>query len=193
MALSGSTKTTKRRCTTSRCKTKTTKCPRCPPAARKASSAACIKFIRRHGEPAQAAAAPNSSAAPQFCCKLSEAQKILAEKYNISSDVWSVTSYTELRREAQECRRWNLLHPTQPPRVSYIERALEGVDGPCISASDYVRTHAEQISPWVPGGLYALGTDGMGRSESRGALRRHFEVDAEMIVLATLYQLKSGK
>jgi pyruvate dehydrogenase E1 component len=119
-----------------------------------------------------------------------KAQKLLAEKYNVSSDVWSVTSYNELRRDAQECKRWNLLHPTQPPRVSYVERALEGVDGPCVAASDNVRILAEQISEWVPGGLFALGTDGMGRSESRGALRRHFEVDAEFITLATLYQLK---
>ena len=123
-----------------------------------------------------------------------KAQSILAEKYQISSDVWSVTSYNELRRDAQECKRWNLLHPTQLPRVSYVERALEGVEGPCVAASDNVRILAEQISEWVPGGLYALGTDGMGRSESRGALRRHFEVDAEFITLATLYQLnKQGK
>ena len=74
--------------------------------------------------------------------------------------------------------------------MSYVERALAGVTGPSISASDYVRAHAEQIREWVPGGLYALGTDGMGRSESRAALRRHFEVDAECITLAALYQLK---
>jgi pyruvate dehydrogenase E1 component len=123
-----------------------------------------------------------------------KAQTILAEKYQISSDVWSVTSYTELRRDAQECKRWNLLHPTQPPRVSYVERALEGIAGPCVASSDNVRALPEQIAEWVPGGLYALGTDGMGRSESRGALRRHFEVDAECITLATLYQLhKQGK
>jgi pyruvate dehydrogenase E1 component len=123
-----------------------------------------------------------------------KAQSILAEKYQISSDVWSVTSYNELRRDAQECKRWNLLHPTQPPRISYVERALEGVDGPCVAASDNVRILAEQITEWVPGGLYALGTDGMGRSESRGTLRRHFEVDAEFVVLATLYKLmQQGK
>jgi pyruvate dehydrogenase E1 component len=119
-----------------------------------------------------------------------KAQSILAEKYQVSSDVWSITSYNELRRDAQECKRWNLLHPTQPPRVSYVERALEGVEGPCVAASDNVRLLAEQITEWVPGGLYALGTDGMGRSESRGTLRRHFEVDAEFVVLATLYKLK---
>jgi pyruvate dehydrogenase E1 component len=76
--------------------------------------------------------------------------------------------------------------------VSYIERALEGVQGPCISASDNLRILAQQVSDWVPGGLFALGTDGMGRSESRGALRRHFEVDAEFITLAALYQLKKN-
>jgi pyruvate dehydrogenase E1 component len=119
-----------------------------------------------------------------------DAQKLLAERYDISSDVWSVTSYTELRREAQECRRWNMLHPHEEPRVSYLEQQLHGLDGPFVAASDYLRALAEQIDPWVPGGLFALGTDGMGRSESREALRRHFEVDAEFVTLATIDQLK---
>jgi len=118
-----------------------------------------------------------------------EAQKLLAEKYDITADVWSVTSYTELRREAQECRRWNMLHPAETPRVSYLEKQLEGLEGPFIAASDYMRALAEQIDPWVPGGLFALGTDGMGRSESREALRRHFEVDAEFVTLAVIDQL----
>jgi pyruvate dehydrogenase E1 component len=118
------------------------------------------------------------------------AQQILAEKYDISSDVWSVTSFTQLRRDAQECERWNMLHPTEPPRVPYVSQLLSGIEGPCIAASDYLRCLSEQIGPWVPGGLFALGTDGMGRSESRAALRRHFEVDAECITLAALYQLK---
>jgi pyruvate dehydrogenase E1 component len=118
------------------------------------------------------------------------AQQILAEKYRIGSDVWSVTSYTQLRRDAQECERWNMLNPIEPPRVPYISQMLAGAEGPCIASSDYMRLLAEQVSPWVPGGLFALGTDGMGRSESRGALRRHFEVDAECITLAALYQLK---
>ncbi len=118
------------------------------------------------------------------------AQEILAEKYKIASDVWSVTSYTQLRRDAQECERLNMLYPEEPARVPYISHVLAGSEGPVIAASDYVRALAEQVSPWVPNGMFVLGTDGMGRSESRPALRRHFEVDAEFVVLATLYQLK---
>jgi pyruvate dehydrogenase E1 component len=117
-------------------------------------------------------------------------QTLLAEKYKISSDVWSVTSYTELRRDAQEAERWNMLHPEEPPRVPYVAEMLAGTEGPYVAASDHVRTLAEQIDPWIPRGLFALGTDGMGRSESRSALRRHFEVDAESITIAALYQLK---
>jgi pyruvate dehydrogenase E1 component len=117
------------------------------------------------------------------------ASQLLADDYDVASDVWSVTSYTQLRRDAQECERWNMLNPSKKPRRSYLEQQLEGIEGPSIAASDYMQALAEQISPWVPGGLYALGTDGMGRSESREALRRHFEVDAECITVAALYQL----
>lgn len=117
------------------------------------------------------------------------AAQILAEKYNVASDVWSVTSYTQLRRDAQECQRWNMLNPDKKPRKSYLEEQLDGVEGPTIAASDYVCALAEQVTPWIPGSFFALGTDGMGRSESRQALRRHFEVDAECIALASLYQL----
>jgi pyruvate dehydrogenase E1 component len=121
------------------------------------------------------------------------AADILAEKYGVASDVWSVTSYTQLRRDAQECERWNMLNPDKPPRKSYVEEQLAGAEGPVIASSDYMRALAEQLLPWVPN-MFALGTDGMGRSESREALRRHFEVDAEFITLATLTQLaKQGK
>ncbi|WP_443111105.1 pyruvate dehydrogenase (acetyl-transferring), homodimeric type [Bremerella sp. P1] len=126
-------------------------------------------------------------------CVLDAAQ-ILAEKYNIASDVWAVTSYTELRRDAQTCERWNMFHPTEEPKKSYIETVMDGVDGPFISASDNVRAWGEQIRPYLPGNMVALGTDGMGRSETREALRRHFEVDAESVVIATLYELaRTGK
>ena len=120
------------------------------------------------------------------------AQDILAEKYGVSSNVWSVTSYTELARDAVTTSRWNMLHPTEKPRVSFLEQQLQGEEGPFIAASDYVRALAEQVEPFVPGGLFVLGTDGFGRSEIRKALRRHFEVDAECITVATLYQL-AGK
>ena len=120
------------------------------------------------------------------------AQELLAEKYNIASDVWSVTSYTELRREAADCDRWNMLHPTEAPRRSYLEETLEGVEGPFISASDYVRALGEQLTPWIPGDYYVLGTDGLGRSETREALRRHFEVDAESITIAAISRLSKA-
>ena len=117
------------------------------------------------------------------------AQELLAEKYQIASQVWSVTSYTELRRDAHRCERWNMLHPADKPRQSYLERTLAKEKGLFVAASDYVRALPEQISRWLPGELYALGTDGMGRSETRETLRRHFEVDAESIVIATLWRL----
>ena len=121
--------------------------------------------------------------------EVQRAQVILAETYGVSSDVWSVTSYKELRRDAHACRRWNMLHPTETPRHSYFEQAIAGAKGPFVAASDYVRAVPEQLDPWVPGGLYVLGTDGFGRSEARPALRRFFEVDAECIVVAALTRL----
>jgi pyruvate dehydrogenase E1 component len=118
-----------------------------------------------------------------------EAQQILAEKYKIASDVWSVTSYTQLRRDAHDCERWNMLHPDETPRQSYIERILTGVQGPFISASDNVRALGEQLIRYIPGDYFVLGTDGLGRSESRENLRRHFEVDGVSITLAALHRL----
>jgi pyruvate dehydrogenase E1 component len=117
------------------------------------------------------------------------AEKILAEKYSVASTVWSVTSYKELWRDAQACEHWNMLHPAEPPRTSYLEQTLAGLAGPFIAASDNVRGVPQMVDPWIPGGLYVLGTDGFGRSEDRAPLRRHFEVDAESIVIATLYRL----
>jgi pyruvate dehydrogenase E1 component len=118
------------------------------------------------------------------------AQTILADRYNVSADVWSVTSYKELRREALEVDRWNRLHPMENPRVSYIESVLKEEEGPFIAVSDHMKLVPEQIYPWVPGGLFALGTDGFGRSDSRPTLRRFFEVDAECMTLATLDGLR---
>ncbi len=117
------------------------------------------------------------------------AQELLAEKYGIAADVWSVTSYTELRREALACERWNRLHPTQPAHTSYLEKLLANEKGVFIAASDYMKSLADSIARWVPGGLMPLGTDGFGRSENRASLRRFFEVDAECITVAALEQL----
>ena len=117
------------------------------------------------------------------------AADILAQRYGVASTVWSVTSWKELRREAQECRRWNMFHPEAPPRASHLERQLGSQDGIFLAASDHVRAVPEQLDPWIPGGLFVMGTDGFGRSETRGPLRRHFEVDAECVAVATLSRL----
>jgi pyruvate dehydrogenase E1 component len=131
------------------------------------------------------------------------AQQILAEKYQIAADVWSVTSYTELRREAIATERWNRLHPAEAERKTYIETALAGAKGPIIAASDYMKSLPDVLAPWLQsndpkdGGrcrLVTLGTDGFGRSDNRAHLRRHFEVNAESVVGATLSRLaREGK
>ena len=122
------------------------------------------------------------------------AQQILAEKFQVNADVWSVTSYNELRREALEVERWNRLNPDQPARVPYIIKALEGAEGPVIAASDYIKTVPDQLAPWLRERLVSLGTDGFGRSDNRKYLRRHFENDAESIAAAALSKLaRDGK
>ena len=117
------------------------------------------------------------------------AQEILAERYDVSADVWSATSYKLLRSDAIRCQRWNMLHPTEPPKKSYIENLLAKEQGTFVAVSDNVRTVADQIFPWVPGGLFTLGTDGFGRSDTRARLRRFFQVDVESTVIGTLYAL----
>jgi pyruvate dehydrogenase E1 component len=121
------------------------------------------------------------------------AQSILAEKYKIASTVYSVTSYQMLRKDALECERYNRLHPQQPPRVPYITQVLGPTRGPIVATSDYMRALPEQVAPYLGGRLYALGTDGFGRSDTRQALRRFFEIDAEHVVVAALYTLAQRK
>jgi pyruvate dehydrogenase E1 component len=122
------------------------------------------------------------------------AQQILADRYGVSADVWSATNYKELRNEALLCQRWNMLHPTQTAKKSYVEKLLENEKGVFVAVSDYMRMVPDQIAQWVPGGLMTLGTDGFGRSDTRAHLRRFFEVDAESTVIATLYALaQKGK
>jgi pyruvate dehydrogenase E1 component len=117
------------------------------------------------------------------------AQQILAERYQVPTDVWSVTSYNQLRREALGVERWNRLHPGEAPKRPWLWDALEGSDGPIIASSDYMKIVPDQIAPWLHGRLVTLGTDGFGRSESRENLRRFFEINAESIVCATLSRL----
>jgi pyruvate dehydrogenase E1 component len=116
------------------------------------------------------------------------AQKLL-EAYDVAADVWSVTSYQELYRDGHAAERWNMLHPTEKPRVPYVTQCLEGTTGPIVAASDYLKVLPDSIDRWMPRRVRSLGTDGFGRSEDRQGLRNFFEVDARFITLATLMEL----
>ena len=118
-----------------------------------------------------------------------KAQAILEEDFKIAADVWSVTSYKELRRDGLDTDRWNMLHPGETPRVSYITEKLKDEEGVFVAASDYVKTLPDSVSKWFPRPLVSLGTDGFGRSEGRAGLRDFFEVDAKYVVVATLHAL----
>lgn len=117
-----------------------------------------------------------------------EAAKILSSEYGIASDVYSVTSFTELAREGQDCERWNMLHPSDKPRVPYVAQIMN--DAPAVASTDYMKLFAEQIRSYIPASDYrVLGTDGFGRSDSRENLRHHFEVDTSYVVVAALGEL----
>jgi pyruvate dehydrogenase E1 component len=129
---------------------------------------------------------PQLLASGPMVLEAQRAQEILGERFGVPSDLWSVTSYSQLRREAAAADRWNQLHPNDTPRTSYLEQSFDGLEGPFVAVTDYVTLVPEQIRRWTPGRYRTLGTDGFGRSDTKQALRRHFEVDAEHIVLATL-------
>ncbi|WP_328871074.1 pyruvate dehydrogenase (acetyl-transferring), homodimeric type [Streptomyces sp. NBC_00287] len=123
-----------------------------------------------------------------------EAQKILAEEWNVKADIWSATSWNELRREAVACEEHNLLHPEEEQRVPYVTRKLSGAEGPFVAVSDWMRSVPDQIARWVPGTYQSLGADGFGFADTRGAARRFFHIDAQSIVVAVLTELaKEGK
>jgi len=123
-----------------------------------------------------------------------KAQEILESQYNVSADVWSVTSYSELYRDGNSCERWNLLHPGQAPREPYVTQCLKEAAGVFVAASDYVKALPDSIDRWLPRPLTALGTDGFGRSDNRVALRDFFEVDHRYVIVATLAALaRDGK
>ncbi|UGY91179.1 pyruvate dehydrogenase (acetyl-transferring), homodimeric type [Streptomyces gobiensis] len=123
-----------------------------------------------------------------------EAQRILAEEWNVKADIWSATSWNELRREAVEVEKHNLLHPEEEQRVPYVTRKLQGAEGPVLAVSDWMRSVPDQIARWVPGTYQSLGADGFGFADTRGAARRFFHIDAQSIVLGVLTELaKEGK
>jgi pyruvate dehydrogenase E1 component len=118
-----------------------------------------------------------------------EAQRLLQSDWGVQADVWSVTSWTELRRDALAVDEWNLSHADQPARIAYVTRRLSESPGPVVAVSDWMRAVPDQIAPFVPGAWASLGTDGFGRSDTRAALRRHFRVDPPSIALRVLKQL----
>jgi pyruvate dehydrogenase E1 component len=117
-----------------------------------------------------------------------QAQQLLAER-GVAADVWSVTSYSELRRDALAAERWTTLHPGEPARIPYLTQVLADEPWPVVAASDYMKVVADQVARFVPAGLHPLGTDGFGRSDTRDALRRFFEVDAASIAVTALSEL----
>ena len=118
-----------------------------------------------------------------------EAQRLLQVDWGVQADVWSVTSWNELRRDGLAADEHNFLEPDDDLRVPYVTRKLEGAQGPFVAVSDFMRAVQDQIAPWVPGDFASLGTDGFGLSDTRGALRRHFKVDAASITVRTLSEL----
>jgi pyruvate dehydrogenase E1 component len=119
--------------------------------------------------------------------------ELLQEDFGVSADVWSVTSFTELRRDGLQVERDNRLHPTRAPRAAYVQECLGESGAPVVAATDYIRTLPDLIRPWVAGQYTVLGTDGFGRSDYRRALRRFFEVDRHHVCVAALHALGRGE
>ena len=117
------------------------------------------------------------------------AAELLQKDFGVAAEIWSVTSFNELRRDGLDCERWNMLHPEADRRASHVERCLAGRDGPVIAATDYIKAYADQIRPYISGRYKVLGTDGFGRSDTRPQLRRFFEVDRFHITVAALKAL----
>jgi pyruvate dehydrogenase E1 component len=117
------------------------------------------------------------------------AAEILEKEFGVTGDIWSVTSFTQLRREALATTRWNMLHPSEPARLPHVSTCLKDREGPVVAATDYMKIFADQIREFVPGRYKVLGTDGFGRSDTREQLRRFFEVDRHYITIATLKAL----
>ncbi|MBW3611412.1 MAG: pyruvate dehydrogenase (acetyl-transferring), homodimeric type, partial [Actinobacteria bacterium] len=146
------------------------------------------RFITAPPEPSVRATILFSGTA---CLAAREARHELAEHYDVGAELWSATSYKALREEALSTERWNRLHPSQSPRTPWVTEVLSEAEGPYIAVTDYMKAVPDQVGRWVPGTFIPLGTDGFGRSDTREALRRHFETDAGHVVVATLRALAS--
>ncbi|HET7719162.1 MAG TPA: pyruvate dehydrogenase (acetyl-transferring), homodimeric type, partial [Acidimicrobiales bacterium] len=118
-----------------------------------------------------------------------EAQELLAADHDVAAELWSATSYKALREDALAVERWNRLHPTESPRTPYVTEALTAASGPVLAVTDFMKSVPDQVSRWVPATYASLGTDGYGRSDTRAQLRRHFETDAQHVVVAVLSNL----
>ncbi len=117
------------------------------------------------------------------------AAELLEKDFGVAADVWSVTSFNELRREGLDCERWNMLHPEAKRRISYVEQCMAPRKGPVVAATDYIKSYADQIRPYMPARYKVLGTDGFGRSDTRKKLRHFFEVDRYYVAVAALKAL----
>jgi pyruvate dehydrogenase E1 component len=118
-----------------------------------------------------------------------QAQTLLREVFGVAAEVWSVTSWKELRQDAMECERWNRLHPEETARIPFLTQQLQSSKAPVVAATDYLRALPDSVARWVPAPMAVLGTEGYGRSEGRAALRDFFEVDSRHIALAALTEL----
>jgi pyruvate dehydrogenase E1 component len=148
-------------------------------------------YLLEAGEGAKAAPRVNLLGSGTILRESMEARKLLAVDWGVAANVFSCPSFNELARDGQDCERWNLLHPTETPRVSFVEQQLAGHAGPVVASTDYMKNYADQIRAFIPKGrsYKVLGTDGFGRSDFRNKLREHFEVNRHYIVVAALKTL----
>jgi pyruvate dehydrogenase E1 component len=151
-------------------------------------------YLLREGEKRQGAPKVQLLGSGTILHEVIAAAELLERDFGVSSDIWSVTSFDELRREALAVERWNMLHPEHAPRVSHLQACLKDRDGPIIAATDYIKLFSHQISPFLPGRrVSALGTDGFGRSDTREQLRRFFEIDRHYVAVAAMKALSDIK
>jgi pyruvate dehydrogenase E1 component len=148
-------------------------------------------YLLEAGEGAKGAPRVNLLGSGTILRESMEARKLLAVDWGVAANVFSCPSFNELARDGQDCERWNLLHPTETPRVSFVEQQLAGHAGPVVASTDYMKNYADQIRAFIPKGrsYKVLGTDGFGRSDFRNKLREHFEVNRHYIVVAALKTL----